>query len=82
MRGFREAQTVVLLGPDTLRQAVRLVAACESCSPEASLSFDYVLDGVTGNDPTVTDYLLAASSGARCPRCHRELTERTRVEIA
>jgi len=81
MRDLSGVQNVILPGPETLRQAVTLVSACESCSPEAGLSFEYVLDGVTGNDPTRTDYLLAPA-GARCPQCHGGLTEKTLVEIA
>jgi len=37
-----------------------------------------VLDRVTGNEPSVTDYIL--SELAECPRCFREVTEKTLVE--
>ena len=82
MRDFFDLRTVVLVGSETLRQAVRLIASCEFCSPDvAGLSFDYILDRITGNDPTVTDYLLE-ECGARCPQCSRGLTEKTLVQIA
>jgi len=49
-----------------LRQAERLIEACEHCSPEgAEIPFDNVLDRITGSDPSVTDYIL--EEPAKCP---------------
>jgi hypothetical protein len=39
-----------------------------------------VLDRVTGNDPEFTDYIFVECM-ARCPRCMREIAEKTLVEI-
>jgi hypothetical protein len=67
-------------GPATRRKAEKLIIGCEGCSPEeADLPFDNVLDQVTGNDPAVTDYLLGEP--AKCPRCRREIAEKTLVEV-
>ncbi len=63
---------VVLVDSDTLRMAQRSIASCEVCTPEIAVTlFDHVLDGLTGCDPTSTDYELADS--VRCPRCLHEI---------
>ena len=76
-----EAQNVVLVDAGTLRKAEKLILGCEACSPEdAELLFDNVLDRVTGNDPAVTDYIFVEVM-AKCPRCLREVGEKTLVEV-
>ena len=47
---------------------------------DAELPFDNVLDRVTGNDPAVTDYIFVEAI-AKCPRCMREIAEKTLVEV-
>jgi hypothetical protein len=72
---------VVLVDAQILRQAERMIEACEHCNPEgAEIPFDNILDRVTGSDPSVTDYILEAS--AKCPNCRREIFEKTLVEPA
>jgi len=44
------------------------------------LLFDNLLDRVTGNDPAVTDYVMVECL-AKCPRCLREIREKTLVEV-
>jgi hypothetical protein len=74
-----EEQQIVLVDAATIRRAVRLIVACEACSPEdAELPFDNVLDRVTGRDPSVTDYILEEQ--AKCPDCRRAINEKTLVE--
>ena len=74
-----ETQNVVLIDAQTLRHAEKLIIGCEGCSPEdAELPFDNILDRVTGNDPSVTDYIL--EEPAKCPQCRREIYEKTLVE--
>ena len=46
----------------------------------SEISFDAILDRVTGSDPSVTDYIL--ESQARCPNCRRDILEKTLVEPA
>ena len=67
---------VVLVDEDTLVQTQQCVAACEYCAENADITFDYLLDAVTGCDPA-TDYLMCRP--ANCPCCSRELTEKTLV---
>jgi hypothetical protein len=56
-----EEQKVVLIEPETLRKAEKLIESCEHCNPEgAEIPFDNILDRVTGSDPSVTDYILEA----------------------
>ena len=63
----------------TLRKAEKLIVACEGCSPkDAEIPFDHVLDRVTGNDPSVTDYIF--EEPAKCPACTRPVNEKTLVE--
>jgi hypothetical protein len=65
----------------TLQKAEKLILGCEACSPEdAELPFDNVLDRVTGNDPEVTDFIFVEAM-AKCPRCMREIGEKTLVEV-
>ena len=74
-----EAQNIVLIDRPRLRCAEKRIIACEECNPNAEMPFAAVLDCVTGNDPTVTDYILETT--ARCPQCRSPINERTLVEI-
>jgi hypothetical protein len=68
---------VVLIDTSTLGQAQERIARCEYCTSDAELTFDYILDAVTGCDPTVTQYVLCAP--ARCPYCFHEINEKSLV---
>ena len=54
-----------------------MIAGCEQCCESTEITFDCVLDEITGCDPTTTEYLLCRP--AWCPRCFREVNERTMV---
>jgi hypothetical protein len=70
---------VVLVDGAILCKAERLIESCEHCNREgAEIPFDMILDRVTGSDPSVTDYIL--EQPAKCPKCHREILEKTLVE--
>jgi hypothetical protein len=56
-----------------------MIASCEACSEDAELPFDYILDRLTGSDPTVTDYVLKVP--ARCLQCGAEITEKTLIGL-
>ena len=71
-----EEQIVVLVERSMIRKAERLIESCERCNPEAEIPFDWILDRITGSDPSVTDYLLEAPAG--CPTCHRDILEDAR----
>jgi hypothetical protein len=69
----------VLVDSATLRKAEQLIQSCEHCNPEgAEIPFDVILDRVTGSDPSVTDYIL--EQPAKCPKCRRDVLEKTLVE--
>jgi hypothetical protein len=62
-----------------LHEAMAWVSGCENCTAHAVISFDYILDGATGADPTSTEYLLFRP--AMCPECQGHITEKTRVSV-
>jgi len=74
-----EQQNVALINAATLLEAERLIESCEHCNPEgAEIPFDNILDHVTGSDPSVRDNVL--EEAAKCPKCRREVLEKTLVE--
>src|SRR5947208_910893 len=54
------------------------IESCEHCNPLAEIPFDWILDRITGSDPTVTDYLL--EQPAKCPNCRHAILEKTLIE--
>jgi hypothetical protein len=76
-----EPQILVFVEADTLRNAEQLIESCEHCNSEgAEIPFNFILDHVTGSEPSVTDYILEVL--AQCPNCHRDVLEKTLVESA
>ena len=76
-----ERQNVTLIETVTLGEAERLIESCEACNPKsAQIPFDYILDQVTGSDPSLTDYIL--EEPAKCPDCRGEILEKTLIEPA
>ena len=73
-----EDQKVLVIQEETLRKAERMILSCEMCNSGAAVPFSELLDGLTGSDPDVTDYIL--EKPGRCPRCFRAVTEKTFVE--
>jgi hypothetical protein len=72
-----EETDVILVDEAALLEAQSVIAGCEQCVPYAEMTFDYILDAVTGYDPTKTEYVLCHS--AKCPRCQGEVSEKTFV---
>jgi hypothetical protein len=69
---------LVFVDEITLFEAERFISGCESCLPEvAEITFDYILDEITGCDPTITDYTICHP--ARCRRCRNEVLPKTLV---
>src|SRR5262249_30015104 len=62
-----ERTNVVLVDELQRIEAQGFIIACEYCADEADISFDYLLDAVTGRDPSVTEYIM--SQPAKCPQC-------------
>ena len=76
-----EQENLVLINAGILHEAESLIESCEHCNPlGAEISFDAILDRVTGSDPGVTDYVL--EQPAKCPNCCREILEKTLIELA
>ena len=73
---IEEINLVLVDGP-TVDAAEPFIAACERCDQDAEISFDYLLDELTGSDPSRTEYLMYRV--ARCPRCQAEVTEKTLI---
>ena len=67
--------TIFALSRATLLRAQSQILGCEACSSDAGIPFDWILDEVTGRSGADVDYVL--SEPARCPRCCREVTEKT-----
>jgi hypothetical protein len=72
-----EETIIVLVDENTLEAAQAMIVGCQCCSSRAEVSFDSILDELTGCDPKVTEYVLCKP--ARCPLCRRQITERTLV---
>ena len=69
---------VVFVDASALLQAQEFISGCEYCAPEAAqITFDYLLDAVTGCDPSTTEYVVCHT--ARCPCCNHEVAEKTLV---
>lgn len=68
---------IVLVDDETMHKAERLIEGCEACSDIAQVPFDAVLDFAKGSDSMVTDYLMERP--ARCPKCFRQIREKTLV---
>ena len=72
-----EETDVVLVDEPALTAAQGFLTGCGHCVPTAEMTFDYILDEVTGCDPTATEYVLCHP--ARCPQCAEVITEKTLV---
>jgi hypothetical protein len=76
-----EQTSIILVDARTVLQAQRQIASCEMCVPDtAVIPFDCLIDGVTGCDPRLTDYVMIEP--ARCSRCSGPVTEKTLVKPA
>ena len=74
-----EELDIILVDRETTSLAVLFVLGCEGCDPAGALiSFDWLLDKVTGHDGAFTDYVLEAP--AKCPVCHGDILENTLVD--
>ena len=74
-----EQQNLIVISTRTIRKAEAKIGACEHCCPaDAGIPFDWILDEVTHSDSTTTDYIM--ENPAICPRCCRDIFEKTLVE--
>jgi hypothetical protein len=72
-----EDTNFVFIEEAVLTKAKHGIEGCEYCCPDAEITFDYILDEVTGCDPQYTEYIL--SHPTSCPACFHEVTEKTLV---
>jgi hypothetical protein len=72
-----EEMTVHLVGENLRAAAQSMISGCDQCCDCPEITFDCILDELTGCDPKSTEYILCRP--ARCPRCRRDVTERTIV---
>jgi hypothetical protein len=69
---------VVFVDEPTLAEAQEYISGCQHCASDAAdITFDYLLDAVTGSNPAVTEYVIC--HGATCPRCHYPVMEKTLI---
>jgi hypothetical protein len=71
---------VALVRAQEVREPQSFISACEACSPDATLPFDYLLDELLGCDPSSTEYLMYRT--AVCPSCNHAITEKTLVVVS
>ena len=72
-----EEMTVRLVDENLRAAAQSMISGCDQCCDCPEITFDCILDELTGFDPKSTEYILCRP--ARCPRCRRDVTERTIV---
>jgi len=56
----------------------KVIESARTAIPPRRISFDWILDRVTGHKGSTTDYIF--ESAAKCPNCKREILEKTLVE--
>ena len=80
----RDASTVanldiVLVNDAVMNEALDWISGCESCTDNALIDFDYILDAVTGRDPERTEYIMPVLP--QCPHCASKISEKTQIAV-
>ena len=70
---------VILVDEGLLAEAACWISGCQRCTKGAEMTFDYILDAVTDSDDPSTEYVMCRP--VHCPRCKREVTEKTLVVV-
>ena len=70
---------VILVDEASLAEAACWLSGCQRCTNGADMTFDYVLDAVTHSDDPKTEYVMCRP--VQCPRCQREVTEKTLIVV-
>jgi hypothetical protein len=73
-----EETQIVMVDSVGIRSAEEMIDGCEACIPGAKIPSDWLLDRLTGNSGVDTEYIL--ESPAKCPKCGRDVTEKTLIE--
>ena len=71
-----EELDIILVGEATIIELESCLRGCQFCVSNATLLLHYLLDELTGCDPSA-EYLLARP--ARCPSCSSAVLEQTLV---
>ena len=72
-----EELDIILVGEVTIIELESCLRGCQFCVSNATLLLHYLLDALTGCDPTSAVYLLARP--ASCPCCSGAVLEQTLV---
>jgi hypothetical protein len=72
-----QALHIALIDEATLLRAEDYLAGCERCVEDPAISFEYVLDALTGCDPVNTEYIMCRP--AVCSNCSSQVTEKTLI---
>jgi len=76
-----EELEVVFVRDRQVFEAQRFISACEACSADATMPFDYVLEELAeGESGPTTEYLMCRL--AVCPSCNQAITEKTLVNVS
>ena len=70
---------VVLVDEALLAEAACWISGCHRCTKGAGMTFDYVLDAIMDSDDPNTEYVMCRP--VHCPRCQREVTEKTFIVV-
>jgi hypothetical protein len=74
-----DERDIVLVDIASLQKVSKLIVGCQTCSPFAVTPISRILDRFNGAATAHTYYMLEKT--ARCPRCSRQVTEQTLVEV-
>jgi hypothetical protein len=70
---------VILVDEALLAEAACWITGCQRCTKGADMTFDYVLDAVMDSSDPNTEYVMCRP--VHCPRCQREVTEKTFIVV-
>ena len=70
---------VILVDEGMLAEAACWITGCQRCTKGADMTFDYVLDAVMNSSDPNTEYVMCRP--VPCPRCKREVTEKTFIVV-
>jgi hypothetical protein len=71
--------TIVLVDEPIVAETEQWLSACENCAEYPAIALVYLLDALTGCEPSVTEYLMCRP--ARCPSCRSNVCETTLVSL-
>ena len=74
-----DTPNIVLVDSFVLEKLERLIVGCQVCSPNAEFPFGRIVSRAMRSTTRKTHYMLERS--VNCPRCSREVTQDTGVEV-